>query len=266
MAPGGGLIACSWPWECPPGGHEVGATLRLQGRQDGVLEASAVRPPQADGDVPEMMVGGFAAWPRGVGAVGRARPPPAVRHPPRRGHESQPWGMAGPAPPTRVVAAGGAGWLAMAGDHGRVQVQRDALQRRDLAEEQGVHFHLHTRVAPPVATIEQPHDGLVAGHPLPAEAPGQSPVEAYRRGVGEPRRATPDRDDELFDQEPRRITPAGAGQRPPKGAERLPKSEAIQHPVQADKATPGGDFTVREADREGLPREHGTRHGRRLTG
>jgi len=146
--------------------------------------------------------------------------------------------------------------FSVAGDDRRIDIQGDPLQGADLAEEPAVGFGLYPFVGEHVEAGEQPQDGLVSGSSGPAKQAHQGAVHAHGLGMGETAGATPDRDDELFDELHRRIAPVRLrlGQRPARC--RLAESHAVEHLLEQRQSTPGRHLTVVETDRKSFSLQH----------
>jgi hypothetical protein len=140
--------------------------------------------------------------------------------------------MARTAAPARVVALRGALLLAVAGDDGGVQIERDLLQSGDLAEEPAIALRLHTLVGEDIEAVEKAHQRLVAGRSGPAEQAGERCVHAHRLGMHEAAGAASDRHDELLDQLERFVAPIRSRPRQLPALHRLPKLHAVEHALQ----------------------------------
>lgn len=164
--------------------------------------------------------------------------------------------MAGPPWPVGLVAAQGAFLLTVAGDDGRVDIQGDALQRTDLAEEPALGFGLYPSVGQHVEAAEQAHDDFVAGGLRPAKQGQQRAVHAHRLRVCKAVGVAPDRDDELLDQLQRGLAPVRPrlGQTPARRS--VSESQAVEHLLEQRQPAPCSDLAVAESDREPFPLKH----------
>lgn len=153
-----------------PGRHDVGNALVFQKAQHRLVEEAAVGTQKTDNLVAQMVQGRFEELKDIVGAVRMAWPQPEIGHHPGFGNKSQQRVVANASMTVGVVAARSALLVPVAGDHGRIDIQRHPLQGANLAEEPAIDLGLHALVGEHVKARKQPHDGLVSRPTRPARS------------------------------------------------------------------------------------------------
>lgn len=150
---------------------------------------------------------GFEKLQNIVGAGYVARPQPEIGDQPRFRHEGQERVVTCSTLLGRVVAPSCTFLFSVAGHDRGIKIKRQLGQRREIAEDPAISFGLHPFVGEHVKARKPPLDGLELRRAFPSEQPGQRVIQAHNLGMSKAAGSAPDRDDELFDQLQRRVSP-----------------------------------------------------------
>ena len=156
------------------------------------------------------------------------------------------WWLARPAF-GRVVATCSAFLRTVAGHHGGIQIERDAIDGQ-LTEHPAVQRVHHRLIRTLRKLVEQPHDGLEVGHALKAKKSFQDWIMPGHFTMLKAIGTTPYREHELGDELFRAIASIATGLWHPGGRKGGLETKMIEHSFHQPHAAPSGDFFVGEAE------------------